>query len=584
MSGIFYRIVAASALCAAITTSAYAQTTDTDHENVGAGSQIVCGTDLFNDGGERAALAKTALMKPELYKRMLADAKGRKERAAKLASGDEFPFFIRNRVTGMYDQITATLFYDGPKAKVWVDNADVSRIKKTTTDAIAKALETTTPSGSRNPAQGIIDNDTQVYGPVPPNANQDGVWFLLTDIKDGLSGGFVGGYFTPWDQTENDGSNQLNMLYIDSKEGIASGLPAVLSTLAHELQHLIHYNTNPQSEVFFNEGCSETASILNGYRDRTNGNYLDNTNIPLFRWSYNDEVGTNLLIDYSRAMTFVYYMWEQYGENFLSKFLTTRSAGMQRIDDALQTAGVAGSWQETMKGFAVANYVQKNYGNPQYVYKQAKPFPSNRYPTPAFTYGADFPASGSVTLQAYGISYVAYNNPGGLKIRFNAELPIAVMAILYRGTAVEEVRELQVGTDYVLGGSTAYDKVVFALASMQPVGQQNALTAVNWSAEKVILGVDDATAGRGALAMTSVVPQPAAGVATISFHSASSEPTWLELYDERGELVRNVIDGIRYDVGEHAVSISTDGLANGLYLARLRQGTSSATRTMIVMK
>jgi hypothetical protein len=585
MSGTLYRMLALGALCASVTTGAFAQTAvDTDHDAVISGSQAVCGTDLFNDGGEREALAKTARNHPDLYRKMLVDMKNRNTRT--LTAGDEYPFLVRNRVTGEYDEISATLVYEGPLAKIFVDNADMTRIKKTTTDAIGKALETTTVNGSRNTGQGIITNDVQVFGEVPPHPDQDGVWFLMTDIKDGLSGGFVGGFFSPWDQTDQAGSNQLNMLYIDSHEGVASGLTALLSTMAHEFQHLIHYNTNSQSEVFFNEGCSETASILNGYRDRSNENFLAKTNVPLMRWSYNDQQGADLLADYSRAMTFIYYCTEQFGESFLTKFNGIHTAGMQRIDDALAAMGVGdANWQSVLKGFAVANYVQKGYGDPHYVYKKPIAATSPKIPTPTNSYTADYPATGSVSVQPYGTAYVLYSNPGGLKIKFSSELQIGVMAMLYRGTTVQEVRELQPGTEYVLGQSTGYDKIVFAIINMQPIGQQNAVASVNWTAEKVALGVDDENANvAGALAFTNVMPQPAATVATVGFRSAGTQPTWLELYDQRGDLVSTVIDGVRYDAGEHAVTINTDGLATGVYLARLRQGASSAARTIVVMK
>jgi hypothetical protein len=161
MSGTLYRMLALGALCASVTTGAFAQTAvDTDHDAVISGSQAVCGTDLFNDGGEREALAKTARNHPDLYRKMLVDMKNRNTRV--LTAGDEYPFLVRNRVTGEYDEISATLVYEGPQAKIFVDNADMTRIKKTTTDAIGKALEASTVNGSRNTGQGIITNDVQV--------------------------------------------------------------------------------------------------------------------------------------------------------------------------------------------------------------------------------------------------------------------------------------------------------------------------------------------------------------------------------------------------------------------------------------
>ncbi|MEP7219757.1 MAG: hypothetical protein ABI876_12625, partial [Bacteroidota bacterium] len=290
--------------------------------------------------------------------------------------GDEYPFFVRDRNTNQYATVNATLMYDGRYAQIWVDNVDTVRVKKATIATLGKALDSSTAASSRNPSQGIIQNDIDVFGNYRDQFSQDGkIWFLMTDIKDGFSGGaFVAGFFSPWDQTSQPGSNQLNMLYIDSHEGLGSQSPSnlrdLMNTLAHEFQHLIHYYTNNQSEVFFNEGCSETASIINGYANRDNSGYLANTNVSLFRWTYEDATGNLILADYARAMNFVYYLYDQYGEGFLHAFNQTRSTGMKRIDDALNVIGVPPSWQEILKGFAVANYSIKNVDYFRYRYNK----------------------------------------------------------------------------------------------------------------------------------------------------------------------------------------------------------------------
>ena len=418
MHRIVNRILLPAVCIIASVAGAAAQTTDRSGDNRGG---PVCGTALFGRIDENEALANTARRNPELYARMLDRAKHRPERVAKLSSVDDYPFFVLNRTTHDYYTVSGRLVYDGPMVKIWVDTTDLKRVKQATITTLANALEKSTPASSRNPDQGILKNDIDVFGETPKTYEIDNqTWFLMTDIKDSLTGGFVGGYFSPWDQTQNAGSNQINMLYIDSHEGIgnqsANALNGLLSTMAHEFQHLIHFNANPQSEVFFNEGCSETASILNGYRDRTNEGFLATTNTPLMRWSYNDNVGRDILNDYARAMTFIYYCAEHYGEDFIHAFTATRSTGMHRIDDALSATGKGTTWQEVLKGFAVANYVGKSFGDPHYSY--AKPIAANAnlgptVPPPATRYTDVASASGSVGLQPYGSAYILFDKPGG---------------------------------------------------------------------------------------------------------------------------------------------------------------------------
>jgi hypothetical protein len=591
MQRILDRILVSIACLVAVSAGALAQTGQEGGDDPHGG--IICGTGLFGRIDNAEALANTARRNPELYNRMLDQAKHGRERLSKLSAVDDYPFFVLNRTTHDYYTVVGRLLYDGPMVKIWVDTADLKRVKSATITTLANALEKATPSTSRDPAKGILQNDVEVFGETPKTYEIDGqTWFLMTDIKDSLTGGFVGGYFSPWDQTQNAGSNQLNMLYIDSHEGIgnqsANALTGLLSTMAHEFQHLIHHNTNPQSETFFNEGCSETASIINGYRDRSNEGFLGATNTPIMRWSYNDNVGRDILSDYARAMTFIYYCREQYGEEFLHALTATRSTGMHRIDDALAAAGKSTNWQETLKGFAVANYVGKNFTDPHYSY--AKPIAANpslgpTVPPPVTKYTDVASASGSAPLQPYGSAYVMFDKPGGaVKIRFNADFPsYAAMAILYRGTSVESVREIHDNEEVLLGETKAYDRIVFALADLQPADQADAILAVRWSAERLASGVPSDAAG-GALALTRLAADPGAGIAAIDFTTARPGSVSLALYDLRGELVRWIARGERFEPGAHSLSVDIAGLPSGEYFARLADGDAVVSGRMIVLR
>ena len=134
MSRLFYRILASGALMAAITTGAFAQASQSDHDHEhGAAGEVVCGTILFNDGKEAEALANTKRNNPELYKRMVEYSKSTVDRRSVLSTaGDDdiiFPFFIRNRVTGQYDEIQAKLVFSGKWARIWVDTRDTGKSK-----------------------------------------------------------------------------------------------------------------------------------------------------------------------------------------------------------------------------------------------------------------------------------------------------------------------------------------------------------------------------------------------------------------------------------------------------------------------
>ncbi len=592
----FYRVVLPILLLLVGSSGAFAQLADDvhSHDYSADGGNLhptlsggICGYQWAQDGKEELALANTQRINPALYRQMVQRAKEGSERVSTLSTGDEYNFFVRLRLAPYtYESITATLVYDGIKARIWVDNLDLALISQAKINLLARGLDSVTPAASRNPSQGILENDLEVFGETPKVFELSGKTdFFLTDIKDGLQGGaFVAGYFNPYDQTNGAGSNQLNLLYIDSHEGINSGITNVLGTLAHEFQHLIHNNTYRESDIVYNEGCSEVASILNGYFDRSPGDYFNNTNVSLFRWSQGDP-GPLLLADYSRAMIFLYYLRDQYGDPFLTVFNSTQVKGIDRLRDAMLGSGNGGGWQGTLRGFAIANYLtaKDTAGLPR-EYRYGK-YLSTVRPKPIEKYSDNsFPTSGSIQLDVNANAYLEYTNPGGMKATFSSSGDIQVVALLYKGTSpvLSDWQLLPLGEQYSFVASAPYSKIVFVLVNAKEAPNSS---GVSWTFEKVTLGVDDATAGASAgLAFNEVSPNPvtASGPVTIGFTTPGSGAVTMDLYNTNGEQVRRLLDGARYDSGAHALTVELNALPAGVYLVRLAQGEKITTRSIVV--
>lgn len=97
------------------------------------------------------------------------------------------------------------------------------------------------------------------------------------------------------------------------------------------------------------------------------------------------------------------------------------------------------------------------------------------------------------------------------------------------------------------------------------------------------LGADDAAGMARGVAITGVAPQPASGRVRIGFRTVAGA-LYLDLYDARGALVERAIDGVHHDAGEHEITLATETLPSGLYIVRLRQGSTILTRALIVTK
>lgn len=593
MTSAFYKRVTSIATAMAFAfaiglPAATAQTSNPQDEHTtqtGGALRGVCGTELFNDGKEAEALAATARVNPALYQRIMDRDKHPDRYSPKKVADDIYNvFLVRNRKTGAYDEVTAVLVYNGRRARIWVDTLDRKRIKTSTVNGLAKGLDSVTVTASRNPAKSIIENDEEVFGKAPANGfdpeTPEVTDFLLTDIKDVLIGAFVAGFFSPWDQTTNPGSNKMNLLYIDSREGLStqssSAIYEVLNTMAHEFQHLIHYNTNNASNVVFNEGCSEVASIINGYQNRQNTGFLLNTNVPMFKWNHDD--GNLILRDYERAMTFVHYMYEQCGEQFITALTHTKTDNMDRVADALRQIGDSRKWEDLFCSWVAANYAG-NFTQP-YGYRDRL---STATPTAHGTFSSPFDPVGNIIVQQHAAAYLVYNSPGAVKVKFTANQPMKVMAMLYSkvdgNTKLVEIWQLDNNTEYTIGANATYNKIVFGIANLA-FNAQN----VKWDINTVTLGADAEKGVSGGLSISAVTPNPTNGPVAIRFTAPVSGTVSAAIHDMRGALVRTIAAGESYAAGEHELKVATDGLAAGTYIVRLVQGPRMANHALVVLR
>jgi hypothetical protein len=518
----------------------------------------VCGTERMRHFDRAAAIRNTAERSPELYRASLAEMKGAH---TQLLSADEVTFWAPDFVSQSFTQIKAVRVHMGRLARVWVDVRDTGRADlKAKLPLLITALEDSTAPGSRDRGKGIIENDVDVFGPTPTAVGDGYQDFLLFDISDQS----VLGFFLPNDQSTEQFSNRRNLLYIDSREGLQR-TTSVLNTLAHEFQHLIHFGIDQNSDLFLNEGCSETAGLMCGYPDRTNPDYLRNTNTRLFDFP-SDPIGNNQA--YERALTFVHYLYEQFGDRFLHELLLTHMSYMAAVDSALTAIASGASWETVGPAFAVANWLQTN-ADPRYAYKVPVTSAIQRQARPLRTYSAsNARIHDTVSVPPYGIAYLVYDAPPQLSIRMKGRYRYRVVAVGHRGSDVD-VMDFAPGEPIEIGNGVVYDRVVLILVELS-----NATQRMTWDLNDGIGGAERETVA-SAPGFVSVSPNPSHERGAITFVSAGDEPVRLALYSVRGGLVSTLVDGERIAPGAHRVAF--DALPPGTYFARLSQGGSSAS-------
>ena len=227
-------------------------------------------------------------------------------------------------------------------------------VSQTDVDHILEVLETMTPSGSINPAQGIIPNEIDVFGPVPDELDGDPKAIILLMELQSYGGNQFDGFFNAYNQytdeytMQNYGyhSNECEMVTVNSAiRPVVSDM--TISILAHEFQHLIHWGGDPNEESWVNESCSEAAMVVNGYHTDIGwmNDYLSNPSVALYDLEH---------VHYGACLLFGTYLYERFGAGFLLQLVANPAHGQTGITGTLSATGSPLSMDELLLDWATA--------------------------------------------------------------------------------------------------------------------------------------------------------------------------------------------------------------------------------------
>jgi immune inhibitor A len=248
-----------------------------------------------------------------------------------LAVGDVEQFWLIDRASAQHYQRPFTLRYAGPVALIYVE----------------EGVEVDQAAIERNAAtfeQEIYPRNRALFGPEwSPGVDGDP---RLTLLLANLPG--VGGYFSSSDSLPaavNRFSNQRESFYINVGRNPGPALD-LRSVLAHEFQHMIHWNRQRGSPTWFNEGLSTLAEDLNGAASETLPlAYLRDTDLQLTGWTYRPPRNS---AHYGAAQLFFRYVHEHYSGDAGLARLIELNAGR----DPEQLAALARANRPDVESFA----------------------------------------------------------------------------------------------------------------------------------------------------------------------------------------------------------------------------------------
>jgi hypothetical protein len=313
------------------------------------------------------------------------------------------------------------------------------------------------------PATPGIDNDPRVT-------------LLVMNIRSpgsandplGLNGVTVGGYFDDDSEYPNDDkhpySNEREMVALNASLDVGSRMG--LEVLAHEYQHLIHWNYDPGEEQWVNEGLSMVAPVvagIGGGPESTLGTAimaygLDYDN-SLTQWG--DRGPDGVMSHYGAAGLFFTYLSEKYGgpETFY-KIVHRPEHGMEGVLNGLNDAGYPVQLADLLSHWAAANLADDPTlgGSPSYYGYNSREERNVRASMEAMhellpdlipklfqpgTQIKSFPARGSATLRPQAAHYIELTGTGTLSVSFDGSgHPFEVLVLEQKADATYQLYPL----------------------------------------------------------------------------------------------------------------------------------------------
>ena len=322
--------------------------------------------------------------------------------------GEKKNFWVHNLDTNVNNEIQATLLYVTPHVYFWVeDGVEVDADEmKALVETFENEIYPTTREFFGSEWSPGIDGDEHIY--------------IL--YATGL-GSSVAGYFSSADSTHpliQEYSNAHEM-FLFNAENTPIGGDYAYSVLAHEFQHMIHWNNDLNETSWLNEGSSELAVHLNGYR--TGGfdwTYIINPDLQLNDWP-NDQSATSP--HYGSSFLFMTYFLDRFGAEATQLLVKDDANGLDSVDDVLQEIGATDpltgepiSADDFFMDWAVTNLLlDTSFGDGRYIYGNYSS--AQRASATETLYNCPQEPLAR-TVHQYGVDYIAIECEGEHTIQF----------------------------------------------------------------------------------------------------------------------------------------------------------------------
>ncbi len=244
--------------------------------------------------------------------------------SAPLQVGDKQKFWISNVDTNNNFQVDATLLYITPHTYFWAqDGVDVNQQDmKNLMDTFENKIYPTDREFFGSEWTPGVDNDPHIY--------------IVYARGTGASNA---GYFSApneYNPLVHKYSNGHEM-FIFNADNTSLSDQYTYGTLAHEFQHMIHWNLDENESSWLNEGASVLAEYLNGYPAYFDYLYVQNPDLNLTDWL--PDPGANGP-HYGESFLFLDYFLSRFGNQATQALVKDQENSLPSVDDTLKNLNI----------------------------------------------------------------------------------------------------------------------------------------------------------------------------------------------------------------------------------------------------
>ncbi|MBK9600369.1 MAG: immune inhibitor A [Anaerolineales bacterium] len=365
--------------------------------------------------GETLQILETTVVPPNEPKELACRMEGKCDipdvmatTAAPRVVGDTDTFWVTDVGTNENSEVQATLRYVTPHVYFWVQDGvsyDDGEMKALM-DAFENKIYPTNREFFGDEWSPGIDGDEHIY--------------IL--YSRGL-GSSIAGYFSSADSVHplvHEFSNAHEM-FLFNADNTFLGEEFTYGVLAHEFQHMIHWNQDLNETSWLNEGSSELAAFLNGYDPGGfDWLYITDPDMQLNDWP-NDQNATTP--HYGAGFLFMTYFLDRFGEDATKALVKDPANGLDSVENVLRqidaTDPVSGqpiSADAFFMDWATTNFLlDASVGDGRYIYTNY-PAANRASATETIFNCPQTPIKRDV--HQYGVDYIAIECAGDHTISF----------------------------------------------------------------------------------------------------------------------------------------------------------------------